>query len=173
MTEAFVKNHPIFSHLPPEDLEMILKLSICLEKKEGEKIFQQGDPTRDLYLIQEGKVLITRETEDRETIELATLKEGDFFGEMELLAPTQNGRAASAQALTPAKLVLFPAERFMTCLNQTDCGRRMLFFFCRLLIHRLRQMDEAYSKLFLEYRGKKHISELKRFREKLTREWGF
>ena len=47
-------------------------------------IVSQGDLGREMYVIHEGKVEITRTSGDG-TTSLAILEKGDFFGEMSLL----------------------------------------------------------------------------------------
>lgn len=42
-----------------------------------------------------------------------------------------------------------------------------------MIVERLRKMDEAYTALFLQSKGKGRLSELQAFRQKLIKEWGF
>ncbi len=44
-------------------------------------VFEQGDPTRVVYLIKRGKVRITRLTADGKEVTVAVLGAGDIFGE--------------------------------------------------------------------------------------------
>lgn len=78
--------------------------------EDGEFIFQEGDTNRDLYIIQEGKVEIWKNT-DQAPIRLATFQRGDFFGDMALL---QGGnRFASARAAGPTKLLVLQPGGFL------------------------------------------------------------
>ena len=52
----------------------------CLFPKRA-RVFDQGDPTRLVYLIKRGKVRITRLTADGKEITVAVLGAGDLFGE--------------------------------------------------------------------------------------------
>jgi CRP-like cAMP-binding protein len=58
---------------------------------DGEVVFHRGDPAGGMYVIREGRVAVLR-TEDDDEQTLATLKTGDFFGEMSLF----DGKARSA-----------------------------------------------------------------------------
>jgi CRP/FNR family transcriptional regulator len=58
-------------------------------------IFAENEPGEELYIIQQGKVKITKILQDKEVL-LAVLKEGDIFGEMALLE--NKPRTASAIA---------------------------------------------------------------------------
>jgi CRP/FNR family cyclic AMP-dependent transcriptional regulator len=50
---------------------------------DGEIVFRRGDPPGGMFMIREGRVAVLR-TEDDDEQTLATLKCGDFFGEMSL-----------------------------------------------------------------------------------------
>jgi CRP/FNR family cyclic AMP-dependent transcriptional regulator len=50
---------------------------------DGDVIFHRGDPPGGMYVIREGRVVVLR-VEDGDEPTLATLKAGDFFGEMSL-----------------------------------------------------------------------------------------
>ncbi|GAC1492304.1 MAG: Crp/Fnr family transcriptional regulator [Vulcanimicrobiaceae bacterium] len=61
-----------------DDSEHIFKTCIFPKKS---LIFDQGDPTRIVYLIKRGKVRITRLTPDGKEVTVAVLGAGDIFGE--------------------------------------------------------------------------------------------
>ncbi len=65
-------------------------------------IFLEHEPGAELYIIQEGKVKITKLVDDNEVL-LAVLKKGDIFGEMAILE--NKPRSASAIAYGPTKLM--------------------------------------------------------------------
>jgi CRP/FNR family cyclic AMP-dependent transcriptional regulator len=58
---------------------------------DGDVIFHRGDPAGGMYVIREGRVAVLRAEDDDEQT-LATLKTGDFFGEMSLF----DGKVRSA-----------------------------------------------------------------------------
>lgn len=62
----------------------------------GEVIFREGDPGRVMFVIQRGRVRISRRFSTGERA-VATLGPGDFFGEMAIL--NEKPRAATATAL--------------------------------------------------------------------------
>jgi CRP-like cAMP-binding protein len=69
----------------------------------GEVVFRQGDKGVDMFVIQSGSVEISRgEGADRAV--LATLRQGDFFGEMSLLESMP--READAVAVTHTELLV-------------------------------------------------------------------
>jgi len=74
--------------------------------RDGEFIVREGERTREMYVIQSGKVAITKNVEGQE-IQLATLGRGDFFGEMSLLESM--ARDANARAVGETKLLVIAA----------------------------------------------------------------
>src|SRR5258708_13282340 len=54
------------------------------EFKRGHVLFREGEPGKEMYVIQAGKVNITKTVRDTEKI-LAQLGAGEFFGEMAIL----------------------------------------------------------------------------------------
>src|SRR5688500_16096621 len=65
------------------------------EFNDGDLIFAEGDDSREMYVVVEGEVVVTK-TSQRGEITLATLKKGDFVGEMSLLESLP--RSATARA---------------------------------------------------------------------------
>jgi len=69
----------------------------------GEVIFRQGEKGIDLFVIQTGIVEISR-GEGAQRAVMATLRQGDFFGEMSVLESMP--RDADAVALTRTELLV-------------------------------------------------------------------
>ncbi len=92
------------------------KLNDDLLKKFGKKfppespLVKEGDRGNTMFLIHSGKVAIVKQTPVGEKI-LATLKDGDFFGEMALLG-LQPTRAATAKTLTQTQVVELNRDAF-------------------------------------------------------------
>jgi CRP/FNR family transcriptional regulator, cyclic AMP receptor protein len=81
-----------------------------IQYENGEYVFHEGENSRDLFIIQEGKVEIWKKTESTD-LRLATFNRGDFFGDMALL---QGGtRFASAKAFGTTKLLVIQPGGFL------------------------------------------------------------
>src|SRR5437764_8063978 len=68
----------------------------------GEFVYQEGDPGKDMYIIQEGRIEILNQYAG-ELRQLDVLESGDFFGELSLLEDQR--RDAAARAATPYRLL--------------------------------------------------------------------
>ena len=72
----------LLRHLPPEEIEQILPAISTLELRPDEVLFRAGDPGDALFIVAEGTVEIRSEAGAL----LATLGQGNAFGEMALLS---------------------------------------------------------------------------------------
>lgn len=77
---------------------------------DGDLIFEEGETGRDLYIVQKGAVRISK-IMNHKTIEIATFKKGDFFGDMALLQSLP--RYASAHAVGDTKLLTLKPAGFL------------------------------------------------------------
>ena len=75
----------------------------------GTVLFREGDAGKHMYVIQSGRVQLTRRVRGKEA-HLATLPAGEFFGEMALI--NKQPRSATATALEDAHLLVLDARTF-------------------------------------------------------------
>src|SRR5436305_2859687 len=76
----------------------------------GEIIVRQGAPADKIFIIVKGEVGVEREEPDGRRIELETLRDGQFFGELAILRDTP--REATAKALTDVTLLALQRDTF-------------------------------------------------------------
>src|SRR5688572_16131428 len=112
---------PFFGGLDPDALERLAASMRSRKFRRGEVIFHIGDPGDALFVIVSGEVKISLPSETGDEAILATLRDGDVFGELALLdgAP----RSASATAISPTEAVVLPRDRFRE-LIATEAGVR-------------------------------------------------
>ena len=79
-----------------------------------EIVFKEGDPGDKMYLIREGTVEVFITKDGTEEI-IRQLKEGEYFGEIALLA--EGKRTASIRAVTPLKLVSVGRANFHSLIS--------------------------------------------------------
>ena len=78
-------------------------------------IFREGDEGDKMYIIQSGKIRISKTIEGTEH-ELAVLSKGDFFGEMAIM--TNEKRTATATAMNKSSLLAFDRQGFLSMINK-------------------------------------------------------
>ena len=102
---------PLFAPLSGEqrgELSGLLKLRRFTP---GEHIVWVGEPGREFFVIQQGRVAITLPDENGRELVLATLSAGQFFGEISLL--DGGPRTATARSETEAALLELGREDFL------------------------------------------------------------
>jgi CRP-like cAMP-binding protein len=88
---------PLFDDLPRDAfVELVNRLSYR-RYGAGEQILKEGDPGRSFFVIVEGKVRIWKKLPHGQELQLATLEEGAFFGEMALLSRAPRTANVSAE----------------------------------------------------------------------------
>jgi CRP-like cAMP-binding protein len=73
-------------------------------------VIRQGEPGEHFYLIRQGQAEVIQVGEDGWPRELATLRRGDYFGELALLY--NQTRSASVRALTPLEVYALDRDSF-------------------------------------------------------------
>src|SRR5512140_1505758 len=75
----------------------------------GTVLFREGDPGKEMYVVQSGRVTISKRVGDVEK-PLTTLGTGEFLGEMSIL--NNKPRSATATCAEPCKLLVIDARTF-------------------------------------------------------------
>ena len=101
-TYNFLRQLGNFGKLPFPALRALLENLDTLTVPAEKIIIRQGDGPGPMYIIDQGRVRVFTETEDKIT-NIAFLRSGDYFGELSLLASAP--RAATVEALTTCKLL--------------------------------------------------------------------
>jgi CRP-like cAMP-binding protein len=81
----------------------------------GETIFEEGEAGNQMFIIQDGKVRVSKRVGGREHV-LAVLGKGEFFGEMAIV--TNAKRTATVKAMSPVKLLSFNRDGFVSMINK-------------------------------------------------------
>ncbi|RLB57691.1 MAG: Crp/Fnr family transcriptional regulator [Deltaproteobacteria bacterium] len=109
----------------------------------GTVVFREGDVGNEMYVIQSGKVNITKEVRGVEKV-LVTLGPGAFFGEMAII--NQKPRSASAVVVEDARLLVIGPKTFDTMIrSNSEIAVRMI----KILAQRLQEADEQIENLML------------------------
>ncbi len=119
---------------------------------EGDIIFSEGDESHEMYFILNGEVKVTKRVHDAvET--LATLKSGDFFGEMSTFA--NRPRKTTVFASKNTKLVSVQLDSFQSMIeNCPDFGLKVVKTICG----RLERANEQIESLMFKNQVDKVIS---------------
>ena len=102
--KKFLRTVPLFKGLENRELGILYQSLYERTYLKGEPLFEEGDIGRALFIIASGKIKLTKKDPDGKEQTLATLEEGNYFGEMTLV--DEMPRSASAVAAEDSNLYL-------------------------------------------------------------------
>jgi len=154
--EEVLFSMPPFKNLSKTHINLILKLIHNRAYTANEYIFYQKDPGIGLYIIINGEVVITQETDDGDRFDLARLNRGDFFGELALL--DEERRSASAIAMKDSQLaVIFRPDLDDYIESNPKEGVKILRGLTHIITTRLRNINHDYFELYNNTRNKLEV----------------
>ncbi|NNL84406.1 MAG: Crp/Fnr family transcriptional regulator [Myxococcales bacterium] len=136
---------PLFAKISDDDLDDIVSHLIERRYPRNTTIVEEGLAGDYMYIIREGRVKVTKLSEDGREKILEFLEEGSFVGEMALLERAP--RSASVKTLTPVRLLALSRTDFVGTLRRSpDLALSVIEVLCS----RLRtQNDQASALSFL------------------------
>lgn len=131
---------PVFGGLRETALRRLLERATKLHRAGGEAFFLEGDAAEAMYVLESGRVAVTKRWQSSEFV-LHELAAGDCFGEMALM--DLQPRSASVRALQDCDAIVFGSHD-MLHLYETDVEQfaLMQMNLGRELCRRLRATDE-------------------------------
>jgi CRP-like cAMP-binding protein len=140
----------LFEGMGPDELRAMARTLRARRFRRGEVLFHEGDPGDALFVVASGAVKVVVPSEDGEEAILATLRRGDFLGELALLdgAP----RSASAVALEATEALALPRDQFLALVATDPAIRDALM---ASLAGELRRLTTHVAELhFLDLTGR-------------------
>lgn len=104
---AVLRGVEVFAGVPDVELEALAATCSPRRLARGQVLFVEGEPSRDLYVVVEGRLKVLLSSPRGEDLVLAVLEPGDTVGELSVL--DEQPRSASAEALDPTVLLAVPA----------------------------------------------------------------
>ncbi|MBN2651747.1 MAG: cyclic nucleotide-binding domain-containing protein [Spirochaetales bacterium] len=105
--QAIISKISIFGALSKEQIQTLLDKMEKFYFVEGERIFKQGDPPSNIYVVKSGSVDIRLE-KDGDVFFLANLDVGECFGETSVIGI--QGHSASAYAKEDTELIILSRQ---------------------------------------------------------------
>jgi len=128
--------------LSSKELTTLATFSKELRFESGGALFSEGDDGHEMYVVLEGKVLISKYIPGAGDEALTILKHGDFFGEMSLIDGEPRSADARAHAGPLTVLALDQATIQEMLVLDPQASLDFLKLLCRLVAKRLREIDE-------------------------------
>ena len=137
--EDTLTNVEIFSELPRRDLARLAEVTVVRRFSKGDVIVREGELGVAFYVVSSGVVEVVKDLGTPSEHVLATLKPGDFFGEMALF--DNQVRSASVRAVEDTELLVLTKWDFNAEL--TTNGSTMALSLLAILARRIRKLQDA------------------------------
>ena len=132
--------HPLLQRLAADDLKALVGNATLQVFDERAALFLQGDAGGSVLVVVHGYVKLWAVTAAGREVVLDVSGPGEVFGELAVL--TEQGRAATATALTPCSVLSIDGRAFLAALGRSP---EAMFWVIRLLGRRLNKATEQMT----------------------------
>jgi len=137
-----VPKSPLFEVLTEEERTALVREMELESHDEGSVIISEGQPGASMYVIASGEVKVFTHGPNGESLYLARLGEGDFFGEVSMLSGKP--RTATITASQRTEILRLDKEKLDTALARyPGIGRVLNEFYQRRAEHTVEAMIET------------------------------
>jgi CRP-like cAMP-binding protein len=141
----------LFQEQKLSSMEINFLTTLSKERKYGphQVIFREGDDGHEMYVVLEGRVMISKFIPGAGEEALAFLERGDYFGEMALI--DNETRSADAKAHEGGAVVLVISREVLEGILDINkvSSIRLLTILCNLVASRLRELDDKIIGWFI------------------------
>jgi CRP-like cAMP-binding protein len=129
----------------------------------GATLFREGEPGREMYVVQQGRVTVSKKVGEVEKI-LASMGPGEFLGEMSIL--NNRPRSATATCAEDSKLLVIDAKTFEAMIRgNAEIAIRMI----KKLSDRLAEANEQIENLLFSDASTRVVHYLANLAEKVPK----
>jgi CRP/FNR family cyclic AMP-dependent transcriptional regulator len=137
----FLRKISLFQDMDDATLSSLLPLLSIRKIRAGETVFRELEPSDALYIVEHGKVVVSKHVSGQTDIVLTRFSPGDFFGEMGLFDAAP--RSASAHAEIDTTLWKLDRKVFHDILtDRPEIGARICYRLVTVFIQRLRVTND-------------------------------
>lgn len=144
-TYWYIRSNKLFSSLPEAELQRMASLLRPVTVRKKDFIYSVGDRADTIYILKEGRIKITRFTEEGKEIIMDILEPGDIFGELALAGEAQ--RETCAEALEESFICAIPRRDFEEFLSKNP---DLSFKITKWIGLKLRKIESRLEKLLFK-----------------------
>ncbi len=144
MIQRDLTSFTLFAGLTEAELARLARDLLQRRFRQGETIFQQGDPGQMLYLVESGQVRIYVQDGEGQEVSVSVCGRGDVFGELALI--DELPRSASAVAMEDTVVYILNRERLREHVRHSP---QLALNFMKALSVRVRTSTEQLGSLTL------------------------
>ncbi len=140
---SLVKGCSLFHEIYDNEIEEVIKHCVVATYENDDYIIKQGDESTDICILLSGEADIVFSDGDKQSY-IATLKQGDIFGELVLINETK--RTANIICKKPCDVLIIKYEDFYSFYNKNPKIFSLLVLnITRLVTKRLKMMNAAFQ----------------------------
>jgi CRP/FNR family transcriptional regulator, cyclic AMP receptor protein len=137
----FLHTVSLFQDLDGPTLDTLTPLLVSKKAKAGEIIFRELDNSDALYVVERGRIVVSKHVRDDVDIVLTRFHPGDFFGEMGLFDAAP--RSASAQADLDTILWVLGRDAFNQIMSDhAELAAKICYRLVSVFVQRLRATND-------------------------------
>jgi len=146
-----LKKQILLKALTDEELKIIAERVQSKSYPKGQVIFKEGSPTEGIFLVQKGKVEISKTTPDGWQQTLAVFTEGHFFGELSVVEDKEL-HGATARAVDNTEVLLLKKDDFKA-LEESDLKvmYKIMKTIAQVACRNVHSMNERLIKVLISY----------------------
>jgi CRP-like cAMP-binding protein len=111
---------PLFANCSKRDLSSVSGIADEIDLSEGKELTRQGKPGREFFVLVDGTADVLKNNR-----KVASLKAGDFFGEIALVSDAP--RTATVRASSPVRALVVTERNFKRLLDeQPEIQRKVM-----------------------------------------------
>ncbi|WP_298886025.1 cyclic nucleotide-binding domain-containing protein [uncultured Bradyrhizobium sp.] len=111
--KAFLLATPFFGGLTDASLDLLVTMLVECRFEAGATIVAEGEPGRSMFIVQSGRLAVSKRASSGSVIPISVLERGDFFGEMTLIE--MQNRSATVVAESETVLYELTAQKLYAC----------------------------------------------------------
>ncbi len=110
VTPARLRKIPLFSQLDEAALQLFSDQFVTERFPAGQAVVREGEQGDKFYIIVRGKTTVSVIGPDQQSLQVASMQDGDYFGEIALLENSR--RTATVQTVVPSLFLSLDSRRF-------------------------------------------------------------
>lgn len=138
----YLKKINLFTEMSSEEMETLARKTRMESVSKKTPIFFPGDPSKQVYLLKEGRVKLSRISEEGREVTITLLEPGEIFGELEVLGDAP--RDTLAEALDDSKICVVSKDLFLEMISRKP---EFSFRLTKLIGFRMRKIENRVEDL--------------------------
>jgi len=155
-----IQDAAIFEELSRDDLKLVLSRASVRAAPKGAFLFRQGEPAREMFLLESGCVRLNEITADGRELLIRFVRPGEVCGDKAAIAGAEYG--ASAVSETPVRAYAWTTGMIMALLKEVPRLATNLFGITTRYLHYSRERYRLLATASAEYRIRWAVADLAR-----------